>query len=37
VHAGSATSVFVKDVLRGGSGSLELTPEEERAVQHALR
>ena len=37
VHAGSATSVFVKDVLRGGAGSLELTPEELRAVQHALR
>ena len=37
VHAGSSTSVFVKDVLRGGAGSLELTPEEQRAVQHALR
>jgi len=37
VHAGSSTSVFVKDVLRGGAGSLELTPEELRAVQHALR
>ncbi len=37
VHAGSATSVFVKDVLRGNAGSLELTPEEQRAVQHALR
>ena len=37
VHIGSTTSVFVKDVLRGGSGSLELTPEEQRAVAHALR
>jgi len=37
VHAGSLTSVFVKDVLRGSAGSLELTPEELRAVQHALR
>lgn len=37
VHAGSATSVFVKDVLRGGAGSVELTPEEQRAIEHALR
>lgn len=37
VHAGSSTSVFVKDVLRGGAGSLELTPEEQRAIDHALR
>ena len=37
VHTGSATSVFVKDVLRGNAGSLALTPEELRAVQHALR
>ena len=37
VHAGTSTSVFVKDVLRGGAGSLALTPEELRAVQHALR
>jgi hypothetical protein len=37
VHTGLTTSVFVKDVLRGKSGSLALTPEEERAVQHALR
>lgn len=37
VHVGTTTSVFVKDVVRGKSGSLELTPEEQRAVQHALR
>ncbi len=37
VHAGTSTSVFVKDVLRGGAGSLELTPEEQRAIDHALR
>lgn len=37
VHAGSSASVFVKDVLRGGAGSLELTPEEQRAIDHALR
>ncbi|MGI9117350.1 MAG: DUF4446 family protein [Gaiellales bacterium] len=37
VHTGVTTAVFVKDVLRGGAGSLELTPEEQRAVQHALR
>ena len=37
VHAGSVTSVFVKDVLRGGAGSLALTPEEQQAITHALR
>lgn len=37
VHVGTTTTVFVKDVLRGKSGSLELTVEEQRAVQHALR
>ena len=37
VHVGTTTTVFVKDVLRGKSGSLELTAEEQRAVQHALR
>ncbi len=37
VHAGSSTSVFVKDVLRGGAGSMALTPEEQQAITHALR
>ncbi len=37
VHAGSVTSVFVKDVLRGGAGSLALTHEEQQAITHALR
>lgn len=37
VHAGTAASVFVKDVLRGGAGSVQLTPEEQRAVDHASR
>ena len=37
VHIGTTTTVFVKDVLRGKSGSLELTAEEQRAVQLALR
>jgi len=37
VHAGTLTSVFVKDVLRGGAGSLALTPEEQQAITHALR
>ncbi len=37
VHAGSVTSLFVKDVLRGGAGSLALTPEEQQAITHALR
>ena len=37
VHAGLATSIFVKDVLRGGAGSIALTPEEEQAIQLALR
>jgi len=37
VHAGSTTSIFVKDVLRGAAGSIALTPEEEQAIQIALR
>jgi hypothetical protein len=37
VHAGTTASVFVKDVLRGGAGSVQLTPEEQRAIDHALR
>jgi hypothetical protein len=37
VHAGTSTSVFVKDVLRGEAGSLALTPEERQAIAHALR
>jgi len=37
VHAGSMTSIFVKDVLRGAAGSIALTPEEEQAIQIALR
>ncbi len=37
VHAGSATSIFVKDVLRGAAGSIALTPEEEQAIAIALR
>ncbi len=37
VHAGSTTSIFVKDVLRGAAGSIALTPEEEQAIAIALR
>ena len=37
IHAGSFTSVFVKDVLRGQAGSVALTPEEGQAITHALR
>ena len=37
VHAGATTSIFVKDVLRGAAGSIALTPEEEQAIQIALR
>jgi hypothetical protein len=37
IHTDERTSIFAKEVLRGGPASLDLTEEERRAVAHALR
>lgn len=36
IHADDRTSIFAKEVLRGGPASLDLTEEERRAVTHAM-
>jgi hypothetical protein len=37
IHTDERTSIFAKEVLRGGPASLDLTEEERRAIAHAMR